>query len=204
MTPLVPPGGDDPAAGGRGPSDAELVLRCQRGEAQAFNDLVSRHQDKIYNIILRFCGNAEDARDVSQRAFINAYRKIGEFKGDSAFATWLYRIAFNQAVSFKREGKRRERSLTPRREDEPVLEPADDRSPTEGLESDETRKKVRQALALLDEGDRQVILLKDIQGCSYDEIAAALEIPKGTVRSRLHRARLELKAKLKPFIGTLQ
>jgi RNA polymerase sigma-70 factor (ECF subfamily) len=191
------------AAGFRGLPDADLVRRCQGGEGQAFNELVSRHQDKIYNIVLRFCGNPEDAGDVSQRAFINAFRKIGEFKGDAAFATWLYRIAFNQAVSFKREGKHRERSLTPK-DDEPFREPADDRNPTEGLESDETRKKVRQALALLDESDRQVILLKDIQGCSYDEIASVLEIPKGTVRSRLHRARLELKTKLKPFIGTLQ
>lgn len=204
MTPLEPDRSGVRAAGWRGLADADLVLRCQRGEGEAFNELVSRHQDRIYTIVLRFCGNAEDARDVSQRAFINAFRKIGEFKGDSAFATWLTRIAFNQAVSLKREGKHRERSLIPRNEDEPLLEPADDRSPTEGLESDETRKKVQQALALLDEGDRQVILLKDIQGCSYDEIASTLEIPKGTVRSRLHRARLELKTKLKPFIGTLQ
>jgi RNA polymerase sigma-70 factor (ECF subfamily) len=204
VTPLDSQGSGVPAAGGRGPSDADLVLRCQRGEGPAFNDLVSRHQDRIYNIVLRFCGNAEDARDVSQRAFINAYRKIGEFKGESAFATWLTRIAFNQAVSFRRERKHRELSLTPKNEDGPLVEPADDRSPAEGLESDETRKKVQQALALLDEGDRQVILLKDIQGCSYDEIASVLAIPKGTVRSRLHRARLELKTKLKPFIGTLQ
>ena len=191
------------AARFRGLPDGELVRRCQGGEGQAFNELVVRHQDKIYNLLCRFCGNAEDAGDVSQRTFINAFRKIAEFKGDSAFSTWIYRIAFNQAVSFRREQKHRPVSLT-QKEEEPLHEPADERAPEEGLESDETRRKVQQALALLDEADRRVILLKDIQGCSYDEIADALRIPKGTVRSRLHRARLELKAKLKSFIGTLQ
>ncbi len=184
-------------------SDADLVRRCRDGGTEAFDELVNRHQDKMFNMVYRFCGHREDARDICQRAFVNAFRKIGEFKGDSAFSTWLYRIAFNQAVSFMRERKRVELSLAPR-DDGPAREPAYTCGPTEGLESVETRGKVQQALGMLDESDRQVILLKDIQGCSYDQIASILQIPKGTVRSRLHRARLELKARLKPFIGTLQ
>jgi RNA polymerase sigma-70 factor (ECF subfamily) len=183
--------------------DRELVARCQRNEPDAFAELVCRHQDRIYSSITRFCGSAEDACDITQRAFINAFRKIHEFKGDAAFSTWIHRIAFNQAISFRRENRHPAVSIYSR-EDELVAEPADDRSPTEGLESRETQKKVQQALDLLEDGDRQIILLKDLQGHSYDEIAEIMRIPKGTVRSRLHRARLELKAKLKSFIGTLQ
>lgn len=183
--------------------DRDLVARCQRNETGAFDVLVTRHQDRVYGAVQRFCGDAEDACDIVQRAFINAFRKIQEFKGDAAFSTWIYRIAFNQAISFRRENRRTSVSIYSK-EDEILAEPADDRSPTEGMETRETQKKVQQALDLLEDADRQIILLKDLQGCSYDEIAGVLQIPKGTVRSRLHRARLELKAKLKSFIGTLQ
>src|SRR6185295_13621867 len=175
--------------------DRELVIRCQRNEPRAFDELVARHQDRVYTAVMRFCGNAEDAADVVQRAFINAFRKIQEFKGDSAFSTWIYRIAFNQAISFRRENRRTMVSLQAT-EDDKSVEPA--------VESNPTEKKVQQALDQLEEGDRQIILLKDLQGHSYDEIAGIMQIPKGTVRSRLHRARLELKSKLKSYIGTLK
>ncbi len=183
--------------------DRELVLLCQKSNPDAFAELVGRHQDRIYTAISRFCGNSEDACDITQRAFINAFRKIGEFKGDAAFSTWIYRIAFNQAISFRRENKHTAVSIYSK-DDELLAEPADDSNPTERMESQETQRKVQQALDLLGEADRQIILLKDLQGASYDEISDILQIPKGTVRSRLHRARLELKAKLKSFIGTLQ
>ena len=184
--------------------DRELVLRCQRNESRAFDELVARHQDRVYTAVTRFCGNAEDAADIVQRAFINAFRKIQEFKGDSAFSTWIYRIAFNQAISFRRENRRPAVSIYSSKDDEKVVEPAVDSNPTEKLEGEETQKKVQQALEMLEEGDRQIILLKDLQGHSYDEIATIMQIPKGTVRSRLHRARLELKSKLKSYIGTLK
>jgi len=184
--------------------DRELVVRCQRNESRAFDELVARHQDRVYTAVTRFCGNAEDAADIVQRAFINAFRKIQEFKGDSAFSTWIYRIAFNQAISFRRENRRPAVSIYSSKDDEKVVEPAVDSNPTEKLEGEETQKKVQQALEMLEEGDRQIILLKDLQGHSYDEIASIMQIPKGTVRSRLHRARLELKSKLKSYIGTLK
>jgi len=183
--------------------DRELVIRCQRNEPRAFDELVARHQDRVYTAVTRFCGNAEDAADIVQRAFINAFRKIQEFKGDSAFSTWIYRIAFNQAISFRRENRRTMVSLQAT-EDDKSVEPAVESNPTEKLEGEETQKKVQQALDQLEEGDRQIILLKDLQGHSYDEIAGIMQIPKGTVRSRLHRARLELKSKLKSYIGTLK
>lgn len=183
--------------------DRDLVRRCQGGEREAFDELFQRHQDKIYNFVYRSCGHAEDAGDITQRVFINVFRKIGEFKGDSAFSTWIYRIAFNQSVSFARGRKQREVPLYTR-EDEPAAEPAEERSPSAPLETEETRRKVQQALDQLGEEDRNIILLKDLQGHSYDDIAEILGIPKGTVRSRLHRARMDLKTKLKVFMGTLQ
>jgi RNA polymerase sigma-70 factor (ECF subfamily) len=183
--------------------DRELVVRCQQNDTRAFDELVARHQDRIYTAVSRFCGNAEDAADIVQRAFINAFRKIQEFKGDAAFSTWIYRIAFNQAISFRRENRHTTVSIYSK-DDDKVVEPAVESNPTEKTEGEETQKKVQQALEQLEEGDRQIILLKDLQGHSYDEIAVIMQIPKGTVRSRLHRARLELKSKLKPYIGTLQ
>jgi RNA polymerase sigma-70 factor (ECF subfamily) len=186
----------------RGLPDRDLVRLSRSGRSDAFGELVTRHQQKIYNVVVRFCGHAEDAADITQRAFLNAYRKIGDFKGDSAFSTWIYRIAFNQAVSFRRENRRPMASLDDG-DDRAPFEPADPRAPEASLESEEAGKKVRQALHLLNDDDRRIILLKDLQGCSYEEIAAILKIPKGTVRSRLHRARLELKEKLKPILGTL-
>lgn len=203
MSPLDPHGPPAPGAELRELPDRELVARCQRNEGRAFDELVARHQDRVFSAVSRFCGNVEDAADIVQRAFINAFRKIGDFKGDSAFSTWIYRIAFNQAISFRRENRRPSVSIYSK-DDEKVVEPAVEENPTEKMEGEETRKKVQQALDLLEEGDRQIILLKDLQGHSYDEIADIMQIPKGTVRSRLHRARLELKAKLKPYIGTLK
>jgi RNA polymerase sigma-70 factor (ECF subfamily) len=199
-----PPGTGPQAIELRDLPDRELVARCQRNEPRAFDVLVARHQDRIYGAITRFCGNSEDACDIVQRAFINAFRKIQEFKGDSAFSTWIYRIAFNQAVSFRRENRRPSVSIYSTRDEEMVVEPAVADNPTERMESEETQKKVQQALDLLEDEDRQIILLKDLQGHSYEEIAEILGVPKGTVRSRLHRARIELKSKLKSFIGTLQ
>jgi RNA polymerase sigma-70 factor (ECF subfamily) len=200
---MSPPDPAVPTAELRELPDRELVVRCQRNESRAFDELVARHQDRVYTAITRFCGNAEDAADVVQRAFINAFRKIQEFKGDSAFSTWIYRIAFNQAISFRRENKRTTVSIYAK-DDDKIVEPAVESNPTEKLETEETQKKVQQALEQLEEGDRQIILLKDLQGHSYDEIASIMQIPKGTVRSRLHRARLELKSKLKSYIGTLK
>jgi len=189
------------AGAGRLPDD-ELVRRAQQGRSDAFSELVLRHQEKIFNAVFRFTSHWEDACDITQRAFINAFRKISEFKGDAAFTTWMYRIAFNQAVSFRRETGRQKTVPLYTKDDEMVREPAIQPNPSERLESEDSRAGVQQALEAMAEDDRQIVILKDLQGHSYDEIAAILQIPKGTVRSRLHRARQELKGRLKAFIGT--
>jgi RNA polymerase sigma-70 factor, ECF subfamily len=184
------------------PPDRELVARAQRGDAEAFGRLVARHQDKVFNAVLRFCGHHEDACDITQRAFINAFRKLAEFKGDSAFSTWMYRIAFNQSVSFRREaGGRRPASLYGR-DDELAVEPEVAHDPGERLDAEDHQRLVQRALLMLDEDDRRIVVLKDLEERSYEEIAGILDIPKGTVRSRLHRARLQLREKLKAFLGT--
>src|SRR4029077_11027912 len=136
MSPLESHGTATPAPELRELPDRELVLRCQRSETRAFDELVARHQDRVYTAVTRFCGNAEDAADIVQRAFINAFRKIQEFKGDSAFSTWIYRIAFNQAISFRRENRRPTVSLSAG-EDDKSVEPAVESNPTEKLEGEE-------------------------------------------------------------------
>src|SRR5579859_5492787 len=174
MSPLDSYGSQAPASELRELPDRELVVRCQRSENRAFDELIARHQDRVYSAVARFCGNAEDAADIVQRAFINAFRKIQEFKGDSAFSTWIYRIAFNQAISFRRENRRATVSIYSK-DDVKVVELVNEKTTTEKIEGEETKRKVQQALDLLDAGDRQIILLKDLQGHSYDEIADIMQ-----------------------------
>ncbi|HKS16419.1 MAG TPA: sigma-70 family RNA polymerase sigma factor [Planctomycetota bacterium] len=186
------------------PGDRDLIERARRGDRDAFGMLVVRHQDRIYTAVLRFCGDAEDARDIVQRAFVNAWRRLDAFKGDSAFSTWMYRIAFNESVSFRREGGRRRLVSIHGRDGESAPEPADDRGPGDRLESEENRRKVQEALNLLDPDERKILILKELDDRSYDEIAEILEIPKGTVRSRLFRARESLREKLRIVLKTTE
>jgi RNA polymerase sigma-70 factor (ECF subfamily) len=178
------------------PGDRDLVERARRGDADAFGLLVVRHQDRLYTAVLRFCGDAEDARDIVQRAFINAWRRLDSFKGDSAFSTWMYRIAFNESVSHRRDGGRRRPVQMP----ETGVDPADDRRPGDGLDREDDRRVVQQALDLLDPEERKILILKELEDRSYDDIAAILGIPKGTVRSRLFRARESLRERLKGLL----
>ena len=187
---------------GEEPADRDLIDRARRGDRDAFGILVVRHQDRIYNAVLRFCGDAGDAAEVVQRAFVNAWRRLDSFKGDSAFSTWMYRIAFNESVSLRREGGRRRLQSLDGRDGESAPVAADDRRPSDRLESEENRRKVQEALNQLEPGERKILILKELEGRSYDEIAEILEIPKGTVRSRLFRARESLRERLKTLIET--
>src|SRR5262245_34090958 len=132
------------------PSDRDLVARAQRGDRFAFDQLVLRHQDRVFNAVFRFCGNHEDACDITQRAFILAYRKMSEFKGDAAFSTWMYRIAFNQSVSFRREGGRQRSVSIYGKEEDLIVEPEVAHNPTERMEGQEQTKQVQRALLLLE------------------------------------------------------
>ena len=180
--------------------DQRLIREAVAGDTSSFGELVRRYQDRLYNIAFRVVGNPEDAADVVQDAFVSAFQSLASFKGDSEFFTWLYRIAFNTAISQKRK-KRPTISMDAVREGESSYDPADgatDVSPGAAMERAEDETVLAAAIAKLSDEHRAVLVLKDIDGSKYEEIAAALGIPIGTVRSRLHRARLELRQLIAP------
>ncbi len=180
--------------------EAMIIQRVIGGETEAFELLVLEYQKNVYNVALRITGNAEDAADMAQEAFIKAYNSIASFKGDSRFSVWLYRIVTNVSVDFLRSRARRPASsLTVENEEgETVeLEIADEGlSPERLMEAKLTSQAVRRGLEMLPEDYRQILLLREIQGLSYDEIAQVLDIEIGTVKSRIFRARKKLCAYL--------
>jgi len=156
---------------------------------------VRRYQDRLYNSIYRVLDNAEDAADVVQDAFLNAYQSLNSFKGDAEFFTWLYRIAFNSAISLKRK-RRAVLRLDWEEGNSTGLEPADCSAfsePGSSMERSEEEAILQSALNRLSPEHRAVLILKDIEGQRYEDMAEILDVPVGTIRSRLHRARLELR-----------
>ncbi len=181
--------------------DNRLVAACLQGDPGAFGTLVRRHQDRLFSTVVRLVGNAEDARDIVQEAFLNAYQSLDSYKGGALFSTWLYRIAVNAAISYKRKRRLAVVSVEATRDGEPAVEPADRSrldNPAHGLEQAEQQQRVQKALALLSPEHRAVLVMKDMEGQKYEAIAEVLQVPVGTVRSRLHRARLELRELLGP------
>lgn len=178
--------------------DHRLIADCLRGETAAFGELVRRYQDRLYNTVYRLLGSAEDAQDVVQEAFLSAYQSLDGFKGHSEFYTWLYRIAYNTAISLKRK-QRVTLSLSAGPRGEGGMEPADESDlsrPEQGLERSEEERRIQAALARLSPEYRMVLILKDMEGEKYEAMATILGVPIGTIRSRLHRARAELRALL--------
>jgi len=192
------------AASSGGPADPELVSRTLGGDGAAFGAIVGRYQDRLYNAIYRLVGSAEDARDLLQDAFIKAYENLEGFRGGSSLYTWLFRIAVNTALSHRRKRKWTHATLSPVSDDDPGTAAgwADPSAPdpADPLVSAETEALVQQALDGLDEDHRTVVVLRDIQHCDYREMADILGVPTGTVKSRLHRARLMLRDRLKPLL----
>jgi RNA polymerase sigma-70 factor (ECF subfamily) len=175
--------------------DQHLIAECLQGRTEAFGELVRRYQDRLYHTAYRLMGNAEDAQDVVQEAFLSAYQSLGGFKGDSLFFTWLYRIAVNTAISLKRK-QRVVLSIHTGPGPEGGIEPADPSEssrPGHALEQAEEERRLQRALDRLSPEHRAVLVLKEIEGQKYEEMAAILGVPIGTIRSRLHRARLELR-----------
>jgi RNA polymerase sigma-70 factor, ECF subfamily len=178
--------------------DRRLIAEVLAGNTAAFGELVARYQDRLFNVAYRVLDNADDAADVVQDVFVNAYTSLRAFKGDSELFTWLYRIAFNTAISFKR---RRRGVVRIDGSGDGGLDPEDrslDTAPEAGLERTEDERVLGEAMAKLSAEHRTVLVLKDIDGLKYEEIADVMGVPIGTVRSRLHRARLELKSLLDP------
>lgn len=177
-------------------SDAELVAATLTGSRESYDRLARRYQDRLYNSMLRLTGSREDAADAVQDALVQAYVKLASYRGASQFYTWLYRIAMNLAMS-RRRRRRPSVSLDAARE-AAGEEPQDGRPRgDEAAMSRERVARVQSALAHLGDQPRKILVLREIEGCSYEQIAEILELPVGTVRSRLFRARLQLRDQLK-------
>jgi RNA polymerase sigma-70 factor, ECF subfamily len=178
-------------------SDAECVRRLLQGEADAFEVLVRRHQKAIFNLVYRMLGDYDEAAEVSQETFLSAYRSIRQFRGDANFSTWLYRIAINHASTRRRGLAKWQQRTVPLDTTEPVNEREPD--PADIVEQKEVQELVQKALNGLEASDAMIILLKDLQDVPYEEVARVLDVPVGTVKSRLHRARKALRSRLAPY-----
>ncbi len=175
-------------------SEVRLIQAALAGDSQAFGDLVIKYQDRLFNSLIHVLGNEYDAQDITQDAFIQAFRRLDSFRGQSAFYTWLFRIARNLAISRLR-GRRQTSSLHASDGSMREIE-GDDDKPDQSMESAESVAQLRRALAKLPEDQRIILVLREFDGLEYESIAETLEIPVGTVRSRLHRARSQLKDEL--------
>jgi RNA polymerase sigma-70 factor (ECF subfamily) len=178
-------------------SDAECVRKLQRGETDAFEILIRRHQKAIFNLVYRMLGDYDEAAEISQEAFLSAYRAIANFRGDSNFSTWLYRIALNHATTRRKSVNARQQRSVSIDNTEPPVDPHP--GPAETMEKKEIRQRVQHALNRLEPEDATIILLRDLQDAPYEEVARVLEIPLGTVKSRLHRARQALRSELSAY-----
>ncbi len=182
-------------------SDLSLVQLAQRGDAGAFDALVRRYQHKVVKLVLRYVRDPAEAEDIAQEAFIKAYRALPRFRGDSAFYTWLYRIAINTAKNvLASRGRSPIRYEVDRADDDDydVVANLKDTATPEALAlTEEIRSTVTAAIDALPEDLRTAIQLRELEGLSYEEIAAAMECPVGTVRSRIFRAREAIDARLR-------
>lgn len=180
-------------------TEAELIVKAQQGDEDAFAQLLDAHQGKVYGLTLRLTGSPEDAMELTQETFFNAWRGLPSFHQDSKFSTWLYRLATNVTIDFLRKEKRR-RSLSTSSlsieddDDQRVLDIPDQRfTPQSEAERRELQEAVHRGLSQLSNEHRQVLVLRELNGLSYGEIAQVLDIEEGTVKSRIARARLALR-----------
>jgi RNA polymerase sigma-70 factor (ECF subfamily) len=183
-------------------SDQELIAATLARETAAFGELVQRYQNRLYGALVHMLGSTEDARDVVQEAFVLAFQKLTTFRGDARFYSWLFRIAMNAAVNFRRKNRSLGLSIDASKE-RTGSEPLDlnrDARPEQPLELAERQRIVRDALAQMTEEFRDALVLADMEELSYEEISQVLQIPIGTVRSRIHRGRAELRDKLRRLL----
>jgi RNA polymerase sigma-70 factor (ECF subfamily) len=173
------------------------VARLRAGDAGAFEDLVRRYQHRVFGVAVRMLASAAEAEEIAQEVFLRVHRSIGEFRGEARLSTWLYAIASRLCLNRLATADRRR----PREGDETLLRlPSSTPDASAVLERGELEAALHEAIAGLPEDRRIVVVLRDLEGLPYDDIAAVLDLELGTVRSRLHRARLELKAKLERFL----
>ena len=174
------------------PGDDELLDRFRAGDAAAFDEIVSRYERRVFAIAIRICRHQEDARDVAQDVFVTALRSLSGFRGEAQLSTWLHRVAVNASLDLVRRRSRREGPSVEEMSDVPAEEPGPEAAAIGSVRA----REVHRALGRIAADQRAVIVLHDLQGLDYAEVAAALEVPVGTVKSRLHRARLALAREL--------
>nr|WP_171697762.1 RNA polymerase sigma factor RpoE [Methylomonas sp. ZR1] len=184
--------------------DQELVRRVQQGDKSAFDLLVIKYQHKIVHLVNRYVKDPSEAQDVAQDSFIKAYRALGDFRGDSAFYTWLYRIAINTAKNYLLSRSRRHFDYEIDVQDAEQVENApqlkDIETPENLLMNEQIVAVIKSAIERLPEEMRIAITLREFEGMSYEEIAEAMDCPIGTVRSRIFRAREAIDQKLNPLL----
>lgn len=191
-------------AGNNTELDKDLVLRVQQGDKSAYDLLVIKYQHRIIQLVNRYVKDPSEAQDVAQEAFIKAYRALGNFRGDSAFYTWLYRIAINTAKNYLVSRSRRYSDYqvdiqdAEQVENAPQLKAMD--TPENLLLNDEIVKVIKSAIEKLPEEMKVAIMLREFEGMSYEDIAQTMECPVGTVRSRIFRAREAIDEKLSPLL----
>lgn len=183
-------------------SDQELIAAALARDTAAFGELVSRYQNRLYGALVHMTGSAEDAKDVAQEAFVLAFQKLATFRGDSQFYSWLFRIAMNASVNFRRKNRSLGASIEATKE-RIGLEPTDPRRdtlPGQPMEQLEQQRIVREALSQMTEEFRIPLVMAEMEEMKYEEIADLLKCPIGTVRSRIHRGRAELREKLRRLL----
>ena len=174
-----------------------FLARLRAGDPRAFEELVAGHQHRVFGVALRMLNDTAEAEEIAQETFLRAHRSLAEFRGDAKLSTWLYAIASRLCLNRLTSSDRK----VARPGEETLLRVADDRaSPEAEAERGELEAALHRAIAELSEDRRIVVVLRDLQGLSYEEIAAALDLELGTVRSRLHRARMDLKEKMERFL----
>lgn len=187
----------------------KLVKRLQARDARAFEQLIREHKARMYNLIYRMIGNREESEDLLQEVFITVFKKIDSFRGDSSLSTWIYKIATNHCINRKKYLLRRKHyakrsfcDLTDKEQSERAGGIGDGTlpRPDEMAEGRQMEILIQQAITSLDDEYKVVLILRDVQNLSYEEIEQILNVPAGTVKSRLHRARMALKEKLAPHL----
>jgi RNA polymerase sigma-70 factor, ECF subfamily len=186
------------------PEEKAIIERCKRGDLAAFNELVKRYEKQVYSFSYRLTNNYDDASDIAQEAFLRVYSAIGHFRGDSSFTTWLYRITTNVFLDERKKARAHPQSSLDEYmelEESSVARQIEDPSPGPEAINEEAERNhiVRQAVDSLPDYQRAMVVLYHTQQKSYEEIAAIMDLPIGTVKSRLNRARVALKEKLSPL-----
>ena len=180
--------------------ESSIIDRFKRGEKGVFEELVLKYQDRIYNLCRHMLGNSHDAEDAAQDAFMKAYQNLNNFRPEASVYTWLYRIAVNTCLDYKKRPFFKSLFMKPNEDEEYIPEPvSDEPSPEKLYELKQLGLVLRKSLGKLSLKLRTVIILKEIEGLSYEEIAEVLDVSVGTVKSRISRAREELKVLMKKF-----